>query len=815
MTDKPVFTQVSQIVEGPQINIAGDHYGPINTYNKPWSIPLQKLPRTRHFVGRQEELASLLDHLQPGYTVTLCGPGGIGKTALVSEALWRLAPGNNPPGRFPDGVIILTFYHQPQATFALEAIARAYGEDPRPSPIDAARRALTGRHALLVLDGAESADDLNAILDVAASCCIIITSRRHRDAPADWSDLSPLPQDQAIQLLHAWGRDYTIDEASSNRICELIGGLPLAIVLAGKYMAQSHQQAANYLAWLETTPLAALDLGERQHQSIPVLMRRSLDRVSDSARASFGIAGVLAMRPFDSELIAIALNVSGQEADRYLGELVDYGILLRPNTYYQVVHKLAYVYARDYLSVERDRLARLAEHYFGLLKTQVGPGLPGKITIDANRDHILAVQSTCLETGEWNAVSNITLMFDTYLDLQGYSNERINVVKAGLKAVHAIGDNPNKGIFFNLLGLAYFDLGDIQLAIEYYNQALAIVHEIGDRQLECYIFSNLGNAYACLGDNLYAIKLYKKALHIARKIGNKYGEGNARGNLGKVYQYLGKLDKAEESYQRSLKIHLEVGDLLGASKALSSLARICIHCGKFEQAIQLHKKRLECARYLRDIRGEYTAICDLGNIYLILGNPQLALGYYNQSLKISNEIKDPISEETILGNLGTIYLMKGEPQRAIDFYKQALLISIKVGDLKGQGADLNNLGIAYYALGEYVQAIEYYKKRLKIAAEMGDLRRKVKVLSNLGAAYESLGESHQAIESYEQSLEIIHKIRIPDAEGNALWNISIILYKIGEQSKAIEYAQSALKVYDQIKSPAVEDVRKKLEEWQG
>src|SRR5690606_28287294 len=119
--------------------------------------------------------------------------GGMGKTALAAEAVWTLAPGADIPERFPDGLLWHSFYVQPQIATACESFALAYGEEPKPNPYEAARRVLAGRKALIYLDGAEAAGDLPKLLDLCASCAVLITTRRRQDAPGERLDLEPLP----------------------------------------------------------------------------------------------------------------------------------------------------------------------------------------------------------------------------------------------------------------------------------------------------------------------------------------------------------------------------------------------------------------------------------------------------------------------------------------------------------------------------------------------------------------------------------------------------------------------------------------------
>jgi hypothetical protein len=154
-------------------------------------IPRQRPARTSHFVGRKTALTQLLANLKPDHMVALCGPAGIGKSALIAEAVWTLAPNETPPDIFPDGIIYHNFYDQPRADIAMEHIARIYGQDPHPTAYDAAQQALADRQALLILNGAEQADDLSGILEIRGRCGVLLTCQHSDDTVVEKQEIGP------------------------------------------------------------------------------------------------------------------------------------------------------------------------------------------------------------------------------------------------------------------------------------------------------------------------------------------------------------------------------------------------------------------------------------------------------------------------------------------------------------------------------------------------------------------------------------------------------------------------------------------------
>lgn len=65
-------------------------------------------------------------------------------------------------------------------------------------------------------------------------------------------------------------------------------------------------------------------------------------------------------------------------------------------------------------------------------------------------------------------------------------------------------------------GVTQFNRGQVQAALEKFQQALAIYQEIGDRTNIAVSLNNIGEAYRQLGQYSQALESYKQALRIRR-----------------------------------------------------------------------------------------------------------------------------------------------------------------------------------------------------------------------------------------------------------------------------------------------------------
>src|SRR6516225_4887762 len=203
-------------------------------------------------VGREPQIAAVLDGLRSARVVTLTGPGGCGKTRLALRAATLAADG------FDDGARLVELGSLTDPALVPVAIAEALGISERDaaSPMAGVVRALADRELLIVLDNCEHVlGSVGQVVVMLAEQCrgvrIMTTSRERLDVPGEFVFPVPplgLPEDGSVRAVAASeagslfvaragaaspGFALTAgNSAAIAEVCSRLDGMPLAIELA-------------------------------------------------------------------------------------------------------------------------------------------------------------------------------------------------------------------------------------------------------------------------------------------------------------------------------------------------------------------------------------------------------------------------------------------------------------------------------------------------------------------------------------------------------------------------------------------------------
>ncbi|MGP1674841.1 MAG: ATP-binding protein, partial [Candidatus Limnocylindrales bacterium] len=199
--------------------------------------------RLTSFIGRDVELAGVVESAATARLLTLTGAGGIGKTSLAIEAARRLAASH------PDGAWFVPLANVTDPAEVGPAIAHGIGlfDGPERPAVDALLSYLGGRSLVLVLDNLEqvleAADQVAAIVRASPGSRVIATSRAplhvagEREVPVRplGDDSVRLFTDRARAVRPGW--ELGPDKPIVAEICSLLDDLPLGIELAAARIA--------------------------------------------------------------------------------------------------------------------------------------------------------------------------------------------------------------------------------------------------------------------------------------------------------------------------------------------------------------------------------------------------------------------------------------------------------------------------------------------------------------------------------------------------------------------------------------------------
>ena len=654
------------------------------------------------FTGRDAELARLVEAAsrphpggagspQPG-PVVICaidGAAGVGKTALAVHFGHRVA------ASFPDGQLFVDLrgFSPGGAPMtpgeALGHLLCGLGADPRAIPADPDDQAglyrtmLAGRRVLIVLDNAESAEQVRPLLPGSGGCLTVITSRNRPDGliardGARRIALDVLPPDEAMALLARCSPagQVTAEPAAAGELARLCGYLPLALCIAAERAAtHAHDTLADVAADLaaehERLDLLAM-AGDTT--SVRAAFCWSYRALPAAAARAFRLLSLHPGADITAEATAALLGTTPGSARAVLAELTRRHLLEESARGRYRFHDLIRVYAaeltaglpRGQQTAAERRVLRWYLHSADAADAVLDPRRPrvplgpparplrplrfGRYEealhwCDTERDNLLAVTRHAAESGRHAEAWQLPVALFGYFYLRKPWNTWLAAARIGLAAARKTGDPLGEAATLTSLGIALTDLGQSRQAIGHLTQALPLLRAAGHRDGEAVALVTLGAAHRDLERHAAAIGHLNEALRIWREAGDRWGEAITLQHLGETCLAAGQPGPAISHLRQALEIRDDIGDQYGSAWARHDLGAAHRHLGDAGGAISHLRRALAIRRAIGDRWGEARTLVLLGDTLHSTNRPAEAGDSLAAARVIFTELADPRAAE--------------------------------------------------------------------------------------------------------------------------------------------------------------------------
>ncbi|MFC1411801.1 FxSxx-COOH system tetratricopeptide repeat protein [Streptacidiphilus sp. N1-12] len=654
------------------------------------SIFSEEVPaRNAHFTGREKELRTLRERLEPESpnatvqpTQALVGMGGVGKTDIAAEYAYRHTADYD----------LVWWVRAERENLVRDAFVKlgrklgiAHAEAQRDKSvsdvIDALKTGSCGQW-LLIFDNAVDSEVVKRYLPVGLPHChAIITSRKRqwqRNTKAGMIEVSTLAQEETVGFLRkrvpqlepcaeagdAQARQ-TDRERNDDAVCLAVelGNLPIAAEHAAAYLIETEAPVSSYLEMFKKNAhtLLSRQVDMDYPHAVATTWSISTDQLGDDSVELFKLFAFFSPDPMAQELFlthdggpAVRAELAGVlgNADRFqaaVEELNRYSLVKWDGRRNAVsVHRVVQSVTRGQVQIEQSDDCGAYRATVHALLAATDPGNPDQELNDAQYDrslqHLRATEALDTDNPE---LRRLIIGQVRRLHLRGGPEEAYQLGKEALELWRA-RSGPDDELVLQLaveVGNATRQLGRYRETLELNQETLerlrrTLGHEHGTTLL---CANSYGGDLRSLGKFTEALELDLKLLPLFERVfsPNHPRTLNVRNNIGADYRRLGRFRDAlkEDEHTYELRMNALGRTDLRTIRSRDSISVDMRGCGDY-------RRSLIVAQHVIDVLKERPEAesSDSLNAYKSYAVALRKTGHYDEALSASEQVVRRYSE---------------------------------------------------------------------------------------------------------------------------------------------------------------------------
>ena len=651
----------------------------------PHNLPLQ----VTSFVGREQEISEIGQLLTTTRLMTLCGPGGTGKTRLSLEVAKALLDTHR------DGIWFVELASLSDPSLVPAAVASVLGlrEEQGRTLARTILDYLHERQLLIILDNCEHliaacAQFADTVIRSCRESRVLCTSREalgisgelvwrvaSLQVPNTMTPFGDLERYSAIRLFLERARSqcptFRLSEANSTavvQICRKLDGIPLAIELAA---ARVRQIGVEEIAARLDDCFRLLSVGSRtalpRQQTLHALIEWSYALLTEREKLLFRRLSVF-VGGFTID--AAAKVCSGGELPENqvletLSYLVDKNMVTtteKGNAIRYGMLDTIHYFAGEKNADEPDRssLELGQARYFTQLVEGIEPRLTtaDRVTwlehLELERDNIRSAMR-CLVRCRSSEGFRLGGSLWRFWLARGHWTEGRQLLAQIFESC-ADGEPAARAKALLGAGALAFSQRDHEAALDFLNQSLALNTKLGDQKNLAWDLFYLGWMANDRGKPKEAQDLLKESHVLFTSVEDRQGIAYSLGLLGLVGFFQGVTAAARPQVEESLAISREIRDPSGIAWSLFLRALVFALEGKMPEVGQDIEESIALWKMLGDRRNLGYALQIRGLVQMSGGNVGAAGAAQKESIRIFNELGDGFGIVMAMGGLAVLSL---------------------------------------------------------------------------------------------------------------------------------------------------------------